>query len=192
MCYEYTDGSTSTQDVTSQVGYNGQTPFGTFKLDAGNAYDVQLYIGTTPLVFKDGKPVTVLALIGVKGDANLNNTVDAVDASSVLTYYSLTQLGTSTKLFTGTSDALKTILDKYQSYITFSDGIDVYNELAGFLADVDTDEYSEGNWHALASGRRLDAVDSSSILTFYGSVQLGSPANSATWDKVLGRKSTNA
>jgi hypothetical protein len=191
MFYEFTDGSTSTQDVTSQVGYNGQTPFSTFN-HIDNAYDVPLYIGTTPLVYKDGTPVTVLAMIGVKGDANLNNVVDAVDASSVLTNYSLTQIGTSTKLFTGTSDALKKLLDKYQSYITFSDGFDVYNELASFLADVDTDEYSEGNWHALASGRRLDAVDSSSIVTFYSLVQTGSPDNSATWDKVLGRKSTNA
>ena len=55
------------------------------------------------------------------------------------------------------------------------------------MADVDVDEYSADNWKTHKGNRAIDAIDASNILSFYAKVQTGSPADSATWDEVLGR-----
>ena len=188
--FQKEDGTIEESDVdlTADIGFNGQTPYSMFKKSLGNVYEVPLYYGDEPLTYEDGSPVTVLALIGVKGDADLNNTVDAIDASNVLTYYAQKQTGVeSPVLYQGPTDVLKGVNEKFGNVIKGLDQLDVLDELACFLADVDVDEYSADNWKTHKGNRAIDAIDASNILSFYAKVQTGSPADSATWDEVLGR-----
>ncbi len=188
--FQKEDGTIEESDVdlTADIGFNGQTPYSMFKKSLGNVYEVPLYYGDEPLTYEDGSPVTVLALIGVKGDADLNNTVDAIDASNVLTYYAQKQTGVeSPVLYQGPTDVLKGVNEKFGNVIKGLDQVDVLDELACFLADVDVDEYSSDNWKTHKGNRAIDAIDASNILSFYAKVQTGSPADSATWDEVLGR-----
>ena len=188
--FQKEDGTIEESDVdlTADIGFNGQTPYSMFKKSLGNVYEVPLYYGDEPLTYEDGSPVTVLALIGVKGDADLNNTVDAIDASNVLTYYAQKQTGVeSPVLYQGPTDVLKGVNEKFGNVIKGLDQVDVLDELACFLADVDVDEYSADNWKTHKGNRAIDAIDASNILSFYAKVQTGSPADSATWDEVLGR-----
>ena len=188
--FQKEDGTIEESDVdlTADIGFNGQTPYSMFKKSLGNVYEVPLYYGDEPLTYEDGSPVTVLALIGVKGDADLNNTVDAIDASNVLTYYAQKQTGVeSPVLYQGPTDVLKGVNEKFGNVIKGLDQVDVLDELACFLADVDVDEYTADNWKTHKGNRAIDAIDASNILSFYAKVQTGSPADSATWDEVLGR-----
>ena len=188
--FQKEDGTIEESDVdlTADIGFNGQTPYSMFKKSLGNVYEVPLYYGDEPLTYEDGSPVTVLALIGVKGDADLNNTVDAIDASNVLTYYAQKQTGVeSPVLYQGPTDVLKGVNEKFGNVIKGLDQVDVLDELACFLADVDVDEYTADNWKTHKGNRAIDAIDASNILSFYAKVQTGSSADSATWDEVLGR-----
>ncbi|MDE5854151.1 MAG: hypothetical protein K2H19_03715, partial [Ruminococcus sp.] len=117
-----------------------------------------LYDGHT-LIDENGNVVTVTAYIGVKGDTNLDNIVDAKDASNVLAYYSNAS----------TLDEGQTIEDVRISPATCKP---VNNDpdldlLCAFLADVDLDVYSKDNWRTTKSGRVIDAKDASWILAYY-------------------------
>ena len=98
---------------------------------------------------KDGTAVEVTAYIGVKGDADLNNEVDAVDASVVLTYYSTVQTNGGDKS------------------IKFSKDDERLEGLAAFLADCDANEFDEREFHREKIDRTIDALDASYILMFY-------------------------
>ena len=143
-----------------------------------NKYDVQLYVNGTPLTSSEElgtdeagnpiyKPMTVTAYIGVKGDADLNNTVDAGDASNILTYYAQKQTSVANPVLYSAED-------------------ENLEQLACFLADTDKDVYSEGNWNTDKANRNLDANDASNVLTFYSYVQTGSSDAKNNWDTIIG------
>ena len=146
------------------IGFNNATPQSTYKASNKSfKYDVPVYYNGAALTDKDGKPVTVTAYIGVKGDTDLDNVANASDASLVLKYYAEIQTGAapeSTKLIANNNDAN-------------------LENLSAFLSDVDKDEYDADNWKTDKTtannnnGKRaVDASDASSILSFYAEQQV--------------------
>ena len=159
------------------ITFGDATPATVFNKST-NKYDVQLYVNGTPLTSSEElgtdeagnpiyKPMTVTAYIGVKGDADLNNTVDANDASNILTYYAQKQTDVANPVLYSAED-------------------ENLEQLACFLADTDKDVYSEGNWNTDKANRNLDANDASNILTFYSYVQTGSSDAKNNWDTIIG------
>ena len=159
------------------ITFGDATPATVFNKST-NKYEVQLYVNGTPLTSSEElgtdeagnpiyKPMTVTAYIGVKGDADLNNTVDAGDASDILTYYAQKQTGVANPVLYSAED-------------------ENLEQLACFLADTDKDVYSEGNWNTDKANRNLDANDASNILTFYSYVQTGSSDAKNNWDTIIG------
>ena len=165
------------EPATIDITFGDATPATVFNKST-NKYDVQLYVNGTPLTSSEElgtdeagnpiyKPMTVTAYIGVKGDADLNNTVDANDASNILTYYAQKQTGVANPVLYSAED-------------------ENLEQLACFLADTDKDVYSEGNWNTDKANRNLDANDASNILTFYSYVQTGSSDAKNNWDTIIG------
>ena len=165
------------EPATIDITFGDATPATVFNKST-NKYDVQLYVNGTPLTSSEElgtdeagnpiyKPMTVTAYIGVKGDADLNNTVDASDASNILTYYAQKQTGVANPVLYSAED-------------------ENLEQLACFLADTDKDVYSEGNWNTDKANRNLDANDASNILTFYSYVQTGSSDAKNNWDTIIG------
>ena len=63
------------------------------------------------------------------------------------------------------------------------------DELAAFLADVNTNEWSADNWKTKKDGRRIDSNDASKILAYYAkrsSADYVSVSNFDIWNEVLG------
>ena len=161
----YSDGTVEIVDVTDQVDFGGANPENTYKRTQTDfTYQVQLWLGDAPLTYEDGSPVYVTAYIGVKGDADLSNDVDSLDASIVLTYYSNVQ--TSPTL----DKSIKFSKDDY-----YLDG------LAAFLSDCDANEFDEKNFAREKVQRTIDALDASYILTFY-SYQQTMPLDTLKYD----------
>ena len=165
------------EPATIDITFGDATPATVFNKST-NKYDVQLYVNGTPLTSSEElgtdeagnpiyKPMTVTAYIGVKGDADLNNTVDAGDASNILTYYAQKQTSVANPVLYSAED-------------------ENLEQLACFLADTDKDVYSEGNWNTDKANRNLDANDASNILTFYSYVQTGSLDAKNNWDTIIG------
>ena len=165
------------EPATIDITFGDATPATVFNKST-NKYDVQLYVNGTPLTSSEElgideagnpiyKPMTVTAYIGVKGDADLNNTVDANDASNILTYYAQKQTGVANSVLYSAED-------------------ENLEQLACFLADTDKDVYSEGNWNTDKANRNIDANDASNILTFYSYVQTGSSDAKNNWDTIIG------
>ena len=108
--------------------------------------------------FVSGAGVAVTAYIGVKGDATLDNVVDANDASAVLTFYAKT----STEEF----DSSNTILSTSELATTPSS---VYDDFAAFLCDVKIEVSNKEQFsrYSKKTERLIDAIDASAILTYY-------------------------
>lgn len=155
MAYEYSDGTIETVDITPDVDFGGATPESTYlRSEIDFTYEIQLYYNSKALTDADGNAVTAPVYIGVKGDADLNNEVDSLDASIVLSYYARVQTSVT--------------LDKN---IRFSQDSEILDEFAAFLADYDANESDENNSICSKAARSLDALDASSILTFYAEKQ---------------------
>lgn len=164
MTYLWSDGSETTEEIDttaedSPVNFNGQTPDlayyeenTSFKYEGIQAYYRVSDEENIALKYEDGTPVTVTAYIGVKGDADLNNVVDPVDATRVLVYYSYHSMGMITQLCVNPN--IPEITPELEN-------------LAALLADTDTDEYSPDNWKLTKEDRILDPVDSTYILRYY-------------------------
>ena len=140
-------------------------------------YSVQVWYDDAPLYDKDGNILTVTVYIGVKGDANLDNRVNATDASTVLSYYAEYQGIKSKTKETAISQ------NDTSSGLQVTSGADPLDRLSAFLADVDLDEYDAKNWSYTKSDRTVNATDASAILTFYAQKQLKS--NSGKTDAEL-------
>lgn len=164
MTYLWSDGSETTEEIDttaedSPVNFYGQTPDlayyeenTSFKYEGIQAYYRLSDDENIALKYEDGTPVTVTAYIGVKGDADLNNVVDPVDATRVLVYYSYHSMGMITQLCVNPN--IPEITPELEN-------------LAALLADTDTDEYSPDNWKLTKEERLLDPVDSTYILRYY-------------------------
>ncbi|MBQ8961820.1 MAG: hypothetical protein IJ071_11515, partial [Ruminococcus sp.] len=134
-------------------------PAGTFEDGAHKfKYAINVLYDGVPLTYADGTPVTFNAYIGVKGDTDFDLIADATDASAVLVYYADIMTGKKPDEVTLSSNAAMLAEDPQ------------YEELAAFLADVDTDEYSPTNFRTNKFGRTLDATDASAILAVYSVV----------------------
>ncbi|HOO07356.1 MAG TPA: hypothetical protein PLH83_12875, partial [Ruminococcus sp.] len=147
-------------------------PAGTFQRGAGQfKYEINVLYDGEILTYADGTPVTFNAYIGVKGDVDFDLIVDATDASAVLVYYAAIMTGGNPE------------------EITLSPNTDLvaqdpnYDELAAFLGDVDTNEYSPVNFRTKKPGRIIDATDASAILVVY-SYTMTTPEEELTDDKI--------
>ena len=181
----------------ANIGFGDATPENTYVADRtdGFDYDVTLtYEGediTAPdgtvllangaaLANEAGEKITVKAYIGVKGDANLDNKVDAVDASAILTYYAT--------LLTGQS-AEETVLSTSQ----LAKNDPVYEQFAAFLADVNA-PLSDRAKTKEDRGTELNSIDSSYILTFVAdraateNEKYNTLTDKELWELVLGNK----
>ena len=140
-------------------------------------YSIKAYYDGKPLMLKDGTHAGFTAYIGVKGDADLNNIADSVDASSVLNYYANISTG-------GKPEDTNLLAEKVS-------GVPGYDpeELAAFLADVDKDVYSEENYLTKKADRNIDSSDASSILAYYSIMSTGETDREAGWNAaVVGRE----
>ncbi len=144
----------------NDVNFNGATPAKIYDSKSKTfKYEVPIYIGETALVTKDGKPVCATVYIGVKGDANLDNRVTAVDATYVFKYVkALNEPAMQTDPDAPYKIRLNTRVDEG----TDSD----LEELSAFLADVDQNEYDENNWNTKKKRRRFNVSDASMILNW--------------------------
>jgi len=164
-------------NITDDVDFNGNNPAETYEEDNKTfRYDVQVYLEGKALKDKNGENVTVIAFIGVKGDTNLDNIANAIDASYVLTYYAKIQTGSVPE---------ETKLGHDDPYL---------DNLSAFLSDVDTNEYSPENWSVEKTSannnngkRTVNASDSSFILTYYAIRQTERDRESRDiWKQVVG------
>ena len=153
-----------------EINYGYATPNSTFDADKGNKYDIAVYVNNTALSDENYVPCTVTAYIGVKGDVDLDNQVNAYDSSATLKYYAALQTGVENPVMYSAEN---------QSLENFT----------CFLGDVDEDEYAENNWKKTEAERNtaksVNALDASYMLAYYAHVQTGSAADNALWDKVL-------
>ena len=167
----------------SVISFGGATPYSVFNDPSNqdgnggylkNYFEIPLFIDGVPLEFDGGVQVTIPVYIGLKGDANLNNVVDAVDASLVLECYA--------SVMVNEIPAPEFRINGVSIHAT-----EELQTLACFLADVTENEFSPDNFAMPRSERTIDADDASKILSYYSEVSTGSPANIETWNKVLGR-----
>ncbi len=166
---EETTSYEETKDISGSVGF-ATTPAAAFTKENDTfLYNITLtYTGETindadgkaiittgdSLKVKDGTAATAPAYIGMKGDASLDNIIDARDASAVLAFYATTS--------TAGHEAKDVILTTNPKVTTPTDVLD---EFAAFLCDVKVSESEASrNYKAV---RTIDARDASAILTYY-------------------------
>ena len=168
--------------ITFSDSVNGSdVPMDTYREDqVDHTYTINVLYEGKPLLDKDGNAISFKVFIGVKGDANLDNKVDAGDATNVLVYYSALSTG---------GDPEKTILAG-ESCEAVKANPELDN-LAAFLADVDLDVYSEGNWNTKKSGRKLLADDATTILVFYSTMSTGETNRYKGWNSSLAGREEN-
>ncbi|MBE6864067.1 MAG: hypothetical protein E7495_05810 [Ruminococcus flavefaciens] len=144
----------------NDISFNGATPANTY--DSNNKtfkYEVPIYIGKTPLVTKDGKPVCATVYIGIKGDTNLDNRLNVTDATFTLRYVKALN---DPVLINDPDAPYKLRLNSRIDYGTDSD----LEELSAFLADADQNEYDVNNWKTKKNGRRFNVTDASMLLNW--------------------------
>ena len=171
LVIEYTDGTSEERTVAADdINFGTAKPTNTY--EKGNTtfkYDVPVFVKDTALTDADGKAITVEAYIGVRGDADLNNTANAVDASVVLTYYAKLQTGgKAARTQLSTSPLVKAASDIYDDFAAYL--ADAYSDVQiGVTFDNLTDKATRKN--------TINAVDASSILQFYAQRQLTTNKN---------------
>ena len=177
LVIEYTDGTSEERTVAADdINFGTAKPTNTY--EKGNTtfkYDVPVYVKDTALTDADGKAITVEAYIGVRGDADLDNTANAVDASVVLTYYAKLQTGgKAARTQLSTSSLVKAASDIYDDFAAYL--ADVYYDVEnGVTFDNLTDKATRKN--------TINAADASSILQFYAKRQSSDNQNKS--DAVL-------
>ena len=166
---DYKGNETERKDLDrSLLNFHGATPANTFKVPTSTKeitldnfkFEVPVYYGDEQLLDKDGKPVTVTAYIGVKGDADLDGMAVMHDASLVLRYFST---------MSGASDAAKaareTQISAGSKIVSSPDA--PLDDFCAFLANVTADEYDPDNWKKTKENRQFSANDASAILMYY-------------------------
>ena len=151
---------------------NAKTTIDDFK------YEVSVMYENMPLVNTSGEALTVPVYIGVKGDINLDNKVNAVDASTALSYYASYQTNGNTKE--------SVICQNDTNGLAVTSPTDMLDHFAAFLGDVDTNEYDPNNWKTMKGDRTVNAVDASYILSFYAEKQTTDKSANDIWNDVLG------
>lgn len=167
---EYTLGEpeTVTVEKTVDAHFGENTPQSVF--DETNdtfKYDVQIYMTDENGDDVALEGVTAACYIGKKGDANLDNNVTPVDATAILTYYSMSSMGADVNL---------------------SQEDEMLDNFAAFLADVDADETAEDYWTVKdKSERTLTPTDATNCLRAYSYISMAVAEDKALWDMLLNR-----
>ena len=159
----------------SRTHTDGKTTIDDFK------YEIPVMYGNMSVVNTQGEALTVPVYIGVKGDVNLDNKVNAVDASTALSYYASYQTNGNTKT--------SVICQNDKNGLTVTSPTDILDHFAAFLGDVDTNEYDPNNWKTMKGDRTVNAVDASYILSFYAERQRSANKDKSAndlWNDVLG------
>ena len=175
------NGMTPESAYNSRTHINKQTTITDFK------YDIPVYYGSMPLVDKNGNALSVTAYIGVKGDITLSNMVDASDASAALSYYA--KVSTTPANLPDDYGPKNIILQDNDEGLKVSSPVEELDQLAAFLGDVNTNEWSADNWKTRKEGRVIDANDASQILSYYAkrtSHLYDNTSNSDIWNEILG------
>lgn len=167
-----------TSDITADVKF-ATTPDQAYdKENSTFKYEITLVSADNEsLTDYNGRLVTATAYIGVKGDVNLDNMADAVDASQVLAYYAALSTEGRTPYDVTLSGS---------SLVTGPDS--VYDEFAAFLGDVHHINNAYVPRTTLKGARLIDAVDASNILAFYArrsSSDYDDMTNKEIWDALL-------
>ncbi|MBQ6944232.1 MAG: cellulose-binding protein CttA-related protein, partial [Ruminococcus sp.] len=138
----------------------GSTPMAAYReTQTDFTYKLNVFYDGKPVYLKDGTRAVATAYIGVKGDANLDNVADAVDASYALVYYA--------KIMTGQKPEETNLNDpNVNELVANKPELDLLGKL---LVDVNNDCYSKANW-SLGHDRVIDATDASFVLVFYSKV----------------------
>lgn len=181
---EYNDGTKEEKTVSADsISFGTATPSNTYKKDTADfKYNVPVYVDGQKIADSEGKDITVEAYIGVRGDANLDSTADAVDASTVLSYYAA--------LSTNGNTPSRTKLADSSSLVTSARSI--YDDFAAYLCDVQHDVKFTNLTGKIERNKTINAVDASAILDFYARRQQKENANksdAAIWTEV--DKNTN-
>ncbi|SFW40100.1 cellulose-binding protein CttA-related protein [Ruminococcus flavefaciens] len=168
LVIEYTDGSTEDRVVAADdINFGTAKPTNTYKKDSTDfKYAVQVYVKDVALTDELGENITVDAYIGVRGDADLNSTANAVDASVVLTYYAKL----STNDAEGNSNRPSNTKLSTSNLVTSARNI--YDDFAAYLCDVEHDVTFDNLTKKVTRNKTINAVDASSILQFYAQRQL--------------------
>ena len=141
----------------------GGTPMAAYRLSQTDfTYKLNVFYDGEPLYFEDGTRVVATAYIGVKGDSDLNNAVNSSDATNVLAYYAA--------IMTGADLETLRLTPADNEIVNAHPELDL---LGIFLADVDLDCYSKGNWAKTKFEREINASDASWILGFYANEMTG-------------------
>ena len=195
----------SVVDAKMAFGFGEKTPANTFDPTVSNfKYEIPVIYtgediladdGTTVLIKKgdtlkkaDGTDVTVTAYIGVKGDANLDGKLSAVDASYVLIFAAdLQEMNED-----GSVRDPQTVVLSKQSALVANDPAGIYDNFAAFLADVKNEINPLHAWKtgkgSIADGtsRAFNPVDASYILVANANIQEGDSVAEA-WNKLLNK-----
>ena len=163
------EGATPTE-VTfdpEKITFNGATPASVYdKANQTFKYEVPVFYDfgengeedIRPLLNEEKNQIMITVYIGVKGDVNLDNRADAVDATQIQVYYAHLSAGNGTPKDTQLSLSSDLV-----------DGPDSdYDHFAAFLGDVNANEWSETNWKLRKEDRpEINAVDATQIQVFY-------------------------
>lgn len=164
-------------DILDSVDFGDNTPGNTYNEENESfRYDVPVSYEGEELKDVDGNVITVEAYIGLKGDTDLNNAVDATDATLTLKYY--------TAMISGVGGEE---VDPYTLTLSNSELVDsptsVYEEFAAFLSDVDS-ELSD-NWKMTKADRNIDGVDATLILKYYTRVISNHEPGEELWRTIM-------
>lgn len=164
-------------DILDDVDFGNNTPGNTYNEENESfRYDVPVSYEGEELKDVDGNVITVEAYIGLKGDTDLNNAVDATDATLTLKYY--------TAMISGVGGEE---VDPYTLTLSNSELVDsptsVYEEFAAFLSDVDS-ELSD-NWKMTKADRNIDGVDATLILKYYTRVISNHEPGEELWRTIM-------
>ncbi|MCM1270086.1 MAG: hypothetical protein NC247_05595 [Ruminococcus flavefaciens] len=164
-------------DILDSVDFGDNTPGNTYNEENESfRYDVPVSYEGEELKDVDGNVITVEAYIGLKGDTDLNNAVDATDATLTLKYYTARISGVGGEE-----------VDPYTLTLSNSELVDsptsVYEEFAAFLSDVDS-ELSD-NWKMTKADRNIDGVDATLILKYYTRVISNHEPGEELWRTIM-------
>ncbi|MCD7811446.1 MAG: cellulose-binding protein CttA-related protein, partial [Ruminococcus sp.] len=172
VVFVYSDGSEAAVDLAEYADFGGATPESTYEGENTTfKYEVPIYISEFSdyvLTDADGNAVTATVYIGVKGDADLSNVVDSVDASYVLSYYAKEQTSATQ--------------DKSIKLTQDDEDLD---KLAAFLADIDVYESDSENITRDKTSRHLDAIDASHMLVYYSKQQTSTDSSYDIWNSIV-------
>ena len=182
-------------DITDKVDFGTQTPANVFTeeepvfshlIDIYASEDIEgVAKAGDKLVKYNGQDLSVVAYVGVKGDANLDFKAESKDASVVQVWYAKMSTGKDPETEVFSTSDLITYLDENGERVVREDYDKTLDDFAAFLCDVDN-ENAEDNWYALKPARKVINTDASFILAMYSKASVGVNPDRESWNSILG------